>query len=100
MRQTLLAAGAACLLAGCSMSPAQKAAAIKIGCAVDGAVQPIALPMVASLGAGGASTASADALLLHPAIVAACSALGGTPALVAANRPPPPASSVAPGPAK
>ena len=107
MRQILLAAGTACLVAGCSMTTAQKAAVLKIGCAVDGVVQPIAAPLVAGLGAAGASAASADALLLHPAVVAACTALGGTPALVmtppspaataAAPAVAPPASSAAPG---
>ena len=82
MRQILLAAGAACFVAGCSMTPAQKTAVLKIGCAVDGVVQPIAAPLVASLGAGGATAASADTLLVHPTVVAACAALGGTPAAV------------------
>lgn len=92
MRQILLAAGAACLVTGCSMTPAQKTAVLKIGCAVDGVVQPIAAPLVASLGAGGASVASADVLLVHPAVVAACTALGGTPAVMAT-----PSLATAPG---
>jgi len=96
MRQILLAAGAACLVAGCSMTPAQKTAVLSIGCAVDGVVQPIAAPLVASLGAGGATAAAADTLLVHPTVVAACAALGGTPAAVmtpAAAAPAAPASS-------
>lgn len=85
MRQVLLAVGAACLLAGCTLSPTQKTAALQVGCAVDGVVQPLAAPVVASLGAAGTSLATADALLVHPAVVAACAQLGGKPAVVAAS---------------
>ncbi len=82
MRKLLLAAGAACLLAGCSLSPAQKTAALQVGCSVDGVVQPLAASVVASLGTAGATAATADTLLVHPAVVAACAQLGGTPAVV------------------
>lgn len=92
MRQIVLAASAACLVAGCSLTPAQKTAMLKIGCVVDGVVQPITAPLVASLGPGGASVASADTLLVHPTVVAACEDLGGTPAVMATPAPaiPPP----------
>ncbi len=104
MRQVLLAVGAACLLAGCALSPAQKTVALQVGCAVDGVVQPLALPVVASLGAAGTSVATADALLVHPAVVAACAQLGGKPAVVAASAAAPPmvtaASPGATGPTK
>ena len=83
MRQMLLAAGAACLLVGCALTPAQRTAALQVGCDVDRVMQPLAAPVVASLGAAGASVATADALLVHPAVVAACAQLGGKPAVAA-----------------
>lgn len=52
--------------------------ALRVACQVDGAVVPLAQPVVASLGPAGASVAGADALV-HPAVVAACATLGGTP---------------------
>jgi hypothetical protein len=96
MRQIMLAAAAACLVAGCSLTPAQTTAALQIGCAVDGVVQPLAAPLVASLGAAGLTAASADTLLVHPAVVAACATLGGTPAVVVT--PAPAANPTATGP--
>ncbi|MBW4089876.1 MAG: lipoprotein [Proteobacteria bacterium] len=94
MRKLLLAAVAVCLLAGCS--PAQKTAALRVGCSVDGVVQPLAASTVASLGTAGATAATADTLLVHPAVVAACAQIGGTPAVVAAATPPPPPTAAAP----
>jgi hypothetical protein len=41
---------------------------------------PLASPVVASLGTGGASAAKVDNLLVQTAVVAACNAIGGTPA--------------------
>jgi hypothetical protein len=52
-----------------------------VACAVDGMLVPIAKPVVASLGTGGAAAANADSLLVHPAVVAACNTIGGTPAM-------------------
>ena len=71
-------------LAACSdLSVDQQATvtqALAVACTVDGAVVPVAQPVVATLGAGGANAAGADSLLVHPAVVAACARLGGTPA--------------------
>ena len=55
---------------------------LTVACNVDGAVVPVAQPVVASLGNDGANVAKAD-LLVHPAVVAACKALDGSPAGVA-----------------
>ena len=97
MRHVLLAMVTICFTAGCAITPAQKTAALKIGCAVDGVVQPLAAPLVASIGPAGTSVASADTVLVHPAVMAACAALGGTPAAVVAPAPgSPKATSVTP----
>ena len=76
------AAAAACLLAGCTaaggLTP-QATMALQVACQVDGAVQPIAAGVVSGLSPAGASVASADSLMVHPAVVAACAKLGGTP---------------------
>ena len=90
MRSNFFAAFGACglpliaILSACgNMSPAQQAQvtqALAVACNVDGAVVPVAQPVVATLGPSGASVASVDSLLVHPAVVAACQRLGGTPA--------------------
>lgn len=81
--QTAIYVGA--LLAACTPNAQQKQA-LTVACQVDAVVQPIAvsaLPIVAP-GAAGASAAQVDALLVHPAVVAACSRLGGVPVAIAA----------------
>jgi len=105
MRSTFFAAIGACglplvaSLSACgSISPAQQAQvtqALAVACNVDGAVVPVAQPVVATLGPSGASVASVDSLLVHPAVVAACQRLGGTPAGVTPASVPaaPPASA-------
>ena len=84
MKRFLIAAGAASLLAGCTaaggLTP-QATVALQVACQVDGAVQPIAAGVVSGLSPAGATVASADSLMVHPAIVAACAKLGGTPVL-------------------
>ena len=45
-------------------------------------------PIVATLGAGGATAATLDSLLVHPAVVAACNAVNGTPASATVVSPP------------
>ncbi len=91
MRQVLLTVGAVCLLTGCAMSSTQKTAALQVGCAVDGVVQPWAAPVIGSLGAAGTSVATADSLLVHPVVAAACAQLGGKLGVVAV----PPAAPLA-----
>jgi len=54
--------------------------ALMVACNVDGAVVPIAQPVIAALGPSGATAVSLDNLLLHPAVIQACAALNGTPA--------------------
>ena len=82
MKRFLIAAGAACLLAGCTAAGAltpQATVALQVACQVDGAVQPIAAGVVSGLSPAGATIASADSLMVHPAVVAACAKIGGTP---------------------
>ena len=60
---------------------------LEVACNVDGVVVPIAQPVVATLGSGGATVTNVDALLVHPAVVAACAAWGGVPATAAPATP-------------
>jgi hypothetical protein len=80
------------LLGGCSATDAERHAKVievlRIACMVDGIVVPIAQPVVTLLGPTGATAASID-LFVHPAVVAACRALDGTPVI------PPPTQAVA-----
>ena len=96
MRRMILLA---CLAASCSnMTPAQQQA-LTVACNVDGAIVPAAQPVVATMGTGGAMAESIDSLLVHPAVVAACASLKGTPASVTVTAPaataPPPATPAA-----
>ena len=71
---------------GCSnLTPGQQAQitqALTVACNVDGVLVPIAQPVVASLGPGGAAAINVDSLLVHPTVVAACASIKGTPASV------------------
>ena len=72
----------ACLGACSNLTPAQQARiteALAVACNVDGALVPVAQPVIASLGPNAEKAANVDALLVHPAVVAACAALKGTP---------------------
>jgi hypothetical protein len=90
MRQTTLAAIAVyglpliASLSACGNLPPERQAkvtqALAVACDVDGAVVPLAQPVVATLGRGGSAAASLDGLLVHPVVVAACLRLGGMPA--------------------
>lgn len=94
MRHFSSAAVALCvaIVAACSNLPPDQQAKIQqalvVACNVDGVVVPIAQPIVATLGAGGATAATLDSLLVHPAVVAACNAVNGTPASVTVVNPP------------
>ncbi len=70
-------------LSGCgSPTPEQQAKLIQVltvACNVDGAIVPLAQPIVATLGSAGATASDVD-LLVHPSVVAACQALKGVPA--------------------
>jgi hypothetical protein len=71
----------ACLSACSNPSPQQQARLTEIlavACNVDGVIVPVAQPIVATFGAAGATATSVD-LLVHPAVVAACQALKGSP---------------------
>jgi hypothetical protein len=64
----------------------QAAASLTMACKVDGAVQPIAVGVAATLPQPGAQAgATVDALLVHPAVVKACADLGGAPVAVATD---------------
>jgi hypothetical protein len=103
MRSTIFAAFGACgltLIAGlsaCGNAPPDQQAtvtqALAVACNVDGAVVPVAQPVVATLGHSGAAVAGVDSLLVHPAVVAACLQIGGTPAGVTPASPPVAASA-------
>ena len=71
-------------LAACgNLTPDQQARVTQeliVACAVDGMLVPLAGPVVASLSTSGATAVNADNLVVHPAVVAACNAIGGTPA--------------------
>jgi len=71
-----------CLTACAAQTPEQQARVrqiLTVACNVDGAVVPVAQPVVATLGNDGANVTKAD-LLVHPAVVEACKALNGSPA--------------------
>ncbi len=81
-----------CLYACSDATPSQQAQiteALTVACNVDGVLVPVAQPVVASVGPGGAAAANVDSLLVHPAVVAACASLKGTPASVTPVGPPP-----------
>jgi hypothetical protein len=69
-------------LSGCgNPTPEQQVrftALLTVACNVDGAIVPVAQPIVATLGSAGTSASNVD-LLVHPAVVAACQALKGVP---------------------
>lgn len=81
----------ACIAACGNITPSQQAQitqAVTVACNVDGALVPVAQPVVATLGPGGATVANLDTLLVHPSVVAACTALKGTPASATPASPP------------
>jgi hypothetical protein len=87
MRCTLALPLLACLSACSNMTADQQAKisqAVAVACKVDGVLVPIGQPIVATIGPGGQTAATVDTLLVHPAVVAACSAIKGTPAEVTA----------------
>jgi hypothetical protein len=78
-----------CLAACGNLTPdeqAQLTQELTVACAVDGMLVPIARPVSTSL--GRAAAADTDNLLVHPAVVAACNAIGGTPASAKPIAPP------------
>jgi len=91
MRRILTASLLASLAACSDLTAAQQAQvqqAVTVICRVDGTLVPVAQPVVTSTGPGGAAAANTDALLVHPAVVAACQALNGTPVgVMPVNRP-------------
>jgi hypothetical protein len=73
-------------LSACSMTPAQKAqmqtdiqTVEQAACLVDGVVQPIAAPVLATLVPQASIAVSIDNALVHPNVVKFCANLGGTP---------------------
>jgi hypothetical protein len=91
----------ACLSACGNVSTTQQAQvqqALAVACTVDGMLVPIAQPIVATLGPGGAAATSIDTLMVHPAVVAACAAISGVPASVAAAGAPVTVAPVPPSP--
>lgn len=69
------------LLAACTPEQtARTTETIKSVCLVSGALQPVAVSVAAASGGDAAKVAAVDAAVVHPAVVAACAALGGVPA--------------------
>ena len=90
MRRVLALAVLLCLSACGTMTPEQQAKirqVLTVACNVDGAVVPVAQPIVATLGQAGADAANTD-LLLHPAVIEACKAVSGVPVSVTPAGPP------------
>jgi hypothetical protein len=89
-RICILASALALSLAACTGDQATRVQAefdktrpgLLVACNVDGVVVPVAQLLVASIGPGGTAAASTDAVLVHPAVVALCKAIKGTPASV------------------
>ena len=81
----VLAAGLAAGLTACAedgqLTPAAQRA-VTVACAVDATVQPVAVTLAGEAGPGVAALASADQQLVHPAVVAACRTVKGTPVAV------------------
>jgi hypothetical protein len=74
-----------CVYACSNTTPSQQAQitqALSVICNVDGVLVPVAQPVVASVGPNGAAAVDVDSLLVHPAVVAACASLKGTPVSV------------------
>jgi predicted small secreted protein len=72
-----------CLAACGNVTPGEQAEITQeliVACAVDGTLVPLAQPVVAAATTGGAAAANADSVLAHPAVVAACNTIDGTPA--------------------
>jgi hypothetical protein len=90
MRRNIAVLLLACLSACTSAAPqpATLTQVLTVACVVDGVLVPIAQPVVASLGQGGATASNVDSLLVHPAVIAACKGLNGSPASVAPAGPP------------
>ena len=91
-------AHAAVVAAGVSACTAQQAAqqqqVVRVLCMHDAILQPVAVVIAASTGPQGAAAAQTDALLVHPAVVAACAAYGAKP--LVATPVADPAAAVAP----
>lgn len=81
----MLALFAPLLLSGCTsdgqLTP-QARQIIGAACKVDGVAQPIAVSVVPTLVPQATPIASIDNALVHPAVVKACDAIGGTPVAV------------------
>jgi len=72
--------------------------ALSVACDIDGVVVPLGDPVVAQAAPSGASDTSVDALLTHPAVVHACSLVGGRPAIVLTIPPDRPSDLTEPAP--
>lgn len=82
MRKLLLVVLLALSACAGSVPPAQLTN-LKIACAVDGALVPLADPMIAAAVPAAAPAVGVDLLVVHPAVVALCASVGGSPVAVA-----------------
>ena len=98
MRKALISTAALAILAACSACSADGTLTptavntLKAACVIDGVAQPIvvsvggAVATVAGFGPEAQLAAGIDNQAAHPAVQAACAALGGTPAPDAAGK--------------
>ena len=71
------------VLAACDQATLDRVAAVlRVSCQIDQALQPIIVPISAAAFPELAGAATVDEQLVHPAVVAACATLGGTPVAV------------------
>ena len=82
MRKFILAAMLGLSACAGNLPPAQLSN-LKLACAVDGAVVPVADPVLAAAVPSTAPAVTIDLLLVHPAVVALCAQLGGVPVATA-----------------
>lgn len=95
MRKSLFSIGLMALLSACAADGSLTPTAVntlKSACLIDGVAQPIvvmvggAVATVAGFGPEAALAAEIDNKAAHPAVQAACSALGGTTTSAAASK--------------
>ena len=70
------------LLAGCAAPTPAQQHVFAVLCRVDTVAQPVLVTLAPAAGPVGSAGAVADNLLVHPAVLAACAVVNGTPAAV------------------
>ena len=78
---TLLIITAGLSASSCALSPGETRA-LQVACQLDAEYQPVLVPLAAGLVPALAPIAATDEALVHPAVIAACAAIGGKPVAV------------------